>query len=62
MTEADRQERKEARQEADAAQARAEEILTRGAKIAQGWAQSRRDNNFRLMLRRLGQRVQENGT
>lgn len=55
----DAEQRKEA---ADAAQARAEQILSRGAKIAQGWAQSRRDNNFRQMLRNLGQRVQQNGT
>jgi hypothetical protein len=59
MTEA---ERNEARQEADAALVRADEILSRGAKIAQGWVKSRQDNNFRMMLRRLGQRVQENGT
>jgi len=61
MTEADRQERKEAWQEADAALVHAEQVVSRGAKIAQGWAQSRSDNNFRQMLRRLGQRVQENG-
>jgi len=58
----DAEQRHEAREEADAALARADQIVSRGAKIAQGWAQSRRDNNFRQMIRRLGQRVQENGT
>jgi len=61
MTEAER-ERHDAQQEADAALARADALVSRGAKIAQGWTKSRQDNNFRLMLRRLGQRVQENGT
>jgi hypothetical protein len=60
VTEADR--RKEAGQEADAALERANAIVSRGAKIAQGWTQSRKDNNFRLMIRQLGQRIQENGT
>jgi len=61
MTEAEH-ERQEARQEADAALARADRMVDRGAKIAQGWVRSRQDNNFRQMLRKLGQRVQENGT
>lgn len=59
MTEA---ERREANEEADAALARAEEIRSRGAKIAEAWAESRRENNFRLMIRRLGQRAVQNGT
>ena len=54
MTEADRQARKDARQEADAALAHAESLRERGAKIAEGWIRSRMDNNFRLMIRNLG--------
>src|SRR3982751_5633368 len=60
MTEAERFERAEAEEEADAALARAEKIRTRGARIAREWVQSRQDNNFRLMIRGLGQRA-ENG-
>lgn len=62
MTDAERQERKEANQKADAALDHAASILSRGAKIAQGWSQSRKDNNFRLMLRRMGQKVVEDGS
>jgi hypothetical protein len=54
MTEADRQARKDARQEADDALARAQSMRERGAKIAEGWVKSRKDNNFRLMIRNLG--------
>ena len=45
------QERETARVEAEAAVRNANKIRTRGAKIAEGWAQSRQDNNFRQMLR-----------
>lgn len=54
MTEPDKQERTEARKEADEALARAETLRDRSAKIGQGWVKSRVDNNFRLMLRNLG--------
>lgn len=50
-------ERDEATRKAEAALARAVSVRERSARIGQGWAQSRRDNNFRLMLRNLGKGV-----
>lgn len=47
--------------EADQALRHAETLMDRGAKIAAGWRQSRQDNNFRLMLRALGQRAEHSG-
>lgn len=47
--------------EADQALQHAETLMNRGAKIAQGWRQSRKDNNFRLMLRALGQKAEHSG-
>lgn len=56
MTEPGKQERAEARKEAEDALARAAELKDRSAKIGEGWVRSRGDNNFRLMLRNLGRR------
>lgn len=60
MTEEQR--RREAGEQADDALRRAEEITTRSKRIAKGWMDSRKENNFRLMIRRLGQKAAEHGT
>ncbi len=50
-------ERKTAKQEADEALEHAREMTTRAIKIGERWRQSQLDNNFRLMLRGLGQKA-----
>lgn len=46
-------ERQRAKDEANAALERAERVAERGKRIADGWRQSREDNNYRAMLRML---------
>jgi len=43
----------EARREADEALAKAKEKRALGSRLAEGWRQSREDNNFRAMVRSL---------
>ncbi len=47
-----------AKERADAALAQAERVRDRSDKIAEGWRRSRSDNNFRHMLRALGQKAE----
>lgn len=54
-------ERQRAREEASAALERAERVAERGKKIADGWRQSREDNNYRAMLRMLVPQSQSGG-
>ena len=42
-----------AKEQASAALDNAERVAERGRRIADGWRQSREDNNYRAMLRRL---------
>lgn len=55
------EERNAARAEVNTALEQATEIRDRGASIAQGWRQSRQDNNFRQMLRALAQKAEHSG-
>lgn len=41
---------------------KATEIRDRGVNIASKWRKSQRDNNFRQMLRQIGQGIASNGT
>lgn len=55
-------EREEARTEAALALRRVTDLRNRGDRIAEAWRKSREDNNFRMMLRQLGERVANNGS
>jgi len=46
-------ERREAQAAAEEALERAERVSKRAKSIAEGWRQSREDNNYRAMLRKL---------
>lgn len=54
----DRESAEDALQSADDALAHAQNVRDRGLSIAEGWRRSRRDNNFRHMLRDLVPRAE----
>ena len=51
------EEREQAKQSAQAALDDAKRLADRSAKIGERWRKSQQDNNFRLMLRQLGQKA-----
>lgn len=46
-----------AKQNAEEALKKAQVLKQRGTRLGEGWRKSQQDNNFRLMLRQLGQKT-----